>query len=121
MQSPKLFLCVNLRFENANVGQIAVQFGVIEAVADHEFVGDVEAQVVDAERHRGVAPGRFVEEGADAHAGRLALAELGVQVGQGQAAVDDVFDDDDVLAGDVHIEVFEQSDHTTGMGAAAVA
>ena len=117
----ELFVRVNLRFEDSDVREVAVQLGVIETIADHEFIGYIEAQVIDAEGDCGVTSCRFVEQGTDAHAGRLALGELRMQIGQRQAAVDNVFDNQHVFARNIHIEVFEESDNPIRMGAAPVA
>src|SRR5215831_1769014 len=52
--------CLKLFAGNdADVGEIAVFLGIVEAVADHEFIGDLEADVVAFEGE--LAPGRFVE------------------------------------------------------------
>src|SRR5699024_5928303 len=47
-------------------------------------------------------------------------AEVGQQPLQGQAGVDDVFDDQDVAPGDVAGEVLEDAHHAGGLGARAV-
>ena len=35
-----------LLFENADVGQVPVLLVVVESVADHEFVGDLKADII---------------------------------------------------------------------------
>ena len=112
-------LFIALRLQNANVGEIAVVICVIEAVADDEFVGDLEAAHVGLVALR--VPRRLVEEG-DGRDGRgIARAEELAQVLHREAGVDDVFDDDDVAAGDVVVEVLDETDDAGGLGRRAVA
>ena len=40
----------SLLFENADVGQVPVLLVVVESVADHEFVGNLKADIIS---HRG--------------------------------------------------------------------
>src|SRR3972149_3014279 len=91
------------RGEDADVRQVAVALAVVEPVTDHESVGNLEADVV----HRDFleAAGGLVEERGDLE--RLGLARLqdAVEVVEGQAGVEDVFDDDDVQALDGVVEV----------------
>src|SRR4029079_14548828 len=90
---------VDVRSEGADVAQVAVALAVVEAVADHELVGDVPAHVLDLDRHlQGFG---LAEEGADLHAGRLAGAQVAGQPAQGQAGVDDLVDDQNAPPGDV--------------------
>src|SRR5690606_42074349 len=42
---------VYFRFQDADVGQMPVVFRVVEAVADHELVRNLEAHVVGFQRH----------------------------------------------------------------------
>ena len=60
---------------------------------------------------------RLAEQSAHLDRGRLTGDEVGHQPGQGQPGVDDVLDDEHVLAEDVAIEVFEDAHHTRGLGA----
>src|SRR5262245_17156638 len=41
---------VDVAAQDAEEGEVAVEFAVVEAVADDEFVGDSEADVVDRDR-----------------------------------------------------------------------
>src|SRR3990172_6251220 len=70
--------------EHPDERQVPVQLAVVQSVAHHEDVGDFEAPVADGQ---GVhdAPGRFVEERADAQAGRVARAEDAQERGRRQA------------------------------------
>src|SRR5580658_2185906 len=96
--------------EDADVFQIAITFGVVEAVADDEIVGDLKTDVIgfdllDAARG-------LIEERGDAQGFGLALFENAQQVGQGDAGVEYVFDHDHVQTFDAAIEIFQQADLT---------
>ena len=56
-----IILLIALRLQDADVRQVTVVVGVVEAVADDEFVGDLEAAHVGLVALR--VPRRLVEEG----------------------------------------------------------
>src|SRR3954462_9020984 len=87
---------VDLGLQGADVGQVPVALGVVQAVADDELVRDVEADVA----HRDLDLDRvgFAQQRADLEAGRLPAAEVLQQPGQGEAGVDDVLEHQHVLA-----------------------
>ena len=70
----------------------------IETVADDELVLDGEPQIIDL--HRDAGARRLVEERADLHGLRLPCAEEIHQVRDGEPGIDDVLDEEHVLAGD---------------------
>jgi hypothetical protein len=99
-------------WHEADVGQVAVALGVVHAVADDEEVGDGEADVVgldvlDAARG-------LVEQGGDAQGFGVVLKEELAQVGEGEAGVENVFDDEDVFALDGLVEVLDELDGAGG-------
>ena len=102
-------LLVHLRVQRADVGQVAVALGVVEAVADDELVGDVEADVgdVDVGAH-GVG---FAQQRAHAQRPRPPRGQVAQQPGQRQPGVDDVLDDQHVAVVDVAVEVLEDAHH----------
>lgn len=104
-----------MRGERADERKVPVLLRVVEAVADDELVGNVEADPLDVDRDLGRLG--LPQEGADLQGGGLAGAEVRQQPGQGQAGVDDVLDDQDVLALDVGVEVLEDPDDAGGLGA----
>jgi hypothetical protein len=57
--------------ENANVAEVAVLLGVIQAVPDHELIGNTEAYVGDIDRAQ--AAFRLVEQRCDPDRFRFAL------------------------------------------------
>src|SRR5260370_21485419 len=57
--------------EHADIGAVAVALGVIQAVADHEFVGDGEAHVVGTDSCN--AAFGLVQQNGDTQAAPLAL------------------------------------------------
>ena len=106
--------------EDADEGEIAVVAGVVESVADDEFVVDLEADVVGGDG--GGALFAFAEEDAVADAGGVAfLGEAFADGVEGAAAVEDVIDDEDVLAGEVGEFDLIEGDDAGALGAAVVA
>src|SRR4051794_5265077 len=103
----------------ADVRQVPVPLGEVEAVADHEAVRDLEADVADG--HVDLAPVRLGEEGADLEARRLAGLEVSHQIGERETGVDDVLDHQDVAPLDVDVEVLEDADDARRVGLRAVA
>ena len=87
---------VDLGAQDAHEPEVAVVLAVVEAVADDELVRDREADVVD--RDVDEAPGRLVEQRADPERAGVLAAQVAEQVVERQARVDDVLDDQDVLA-----------------------
>ena len=102
-------LDVDGRFQSADIGQIPVLLGVVQAVADDEVIGDVEADVLTSTSTL-TASGLRSSETISIEAGtRLQVLQ---QPGQRQPGVDDVLDDQHVLPGDIPIEVLEDPHHT---------
>src|SRR4029077_12630848 len=64
------FLLLRSQGENTNVGEVPVTLGVIQAVADHEFVGDRETHIVGADFRK--TPFRLVQQDRHTQAARLA-------------------------------------------------
>src|SRR5699024_10675601 len=109
---------VDVRGQGRDEGHVPVALRVVESVADHELVGHVEAHVLHVDVDlRGL---RLPQHRADLDGGRAAGLEVGEQPRQGQAGVDDVLDDEDVLVLQVRIEVLEDPHDTGGLRAGAV-
>src|SRR3954453_20888554 len=104
--------------QRGDVREVAVALPDVEAVADGELVGDLEADV--ARRQLDLAAVRLGQQGADLQRGGLARAQVAQQVLQRQARVDDVLDDQDVAARDRAVEVLEDPHHARGVGRGAV-
>src|SRR3989338_3487133 len=81
--SALLWAPVHLGLEHSDEREIPVRLVVVEAVSDPEAVGDLDAAVVDRDRHD--APGRFVEQGAELHRRRLLLVEVLEHVAEREA------------------------------------
>src|SRR6478672_9309070 len=109
---------VDVRCEGADAPQVAVLLVVVEAVADDELVGDVEADVL----HRDVDLDDvgLAQQRADLDRGGAARLEVGLDPRERQAGVDDVLDDEHVAAADVGVEVLEDADDAGGLRAGAV-
>src|SRR5690606_21690341 len=95
-------LLVDVALEDADEGQVAVELAVIEAVPDDVLVGDLEADVLDVDADD--TPVDLVEQRTDGQAGRLLNLQRAQHEVHRQAGVDDVLDQDDVLAANVEVQ-----------------
>ena len=75
--------------DGGEVTPIAV---VVQSIAHDEIVGDIEASVVDGERHTDLLG--LDEQRSHVQVSRVELAELGEQLLHGQSGVDEVFHHD---------------------------
>ena len=105
-------LFIDLFLQHADVRQVAVTLVVVEAVADDEGVGHLEAGVVRI-NVRLTARG-LVHQRGDRDGGRLADLEIALEVVQRHARVEDVLDEDDVPALDGLGEVLVDADRAGG-------
>lgn len=110
---------LEIGFEDADAGEVAVAFGEIETVADDEFIGDGETHEVGLEFD--LATTTFIEEHASADAGGVEFLDHGDDGGDGFAGVEDVVDEEDVAVGDVEAEAAEDLGLADGAGLVAVA
>ncbi len=104
--------------EEADVFYVAVDLGVVHAVADDEVVGDFEGDVVGLDGDEAAIG--LVEAGGDLERGGFVLEHEAAEVGHGEAGVEDVFDEDDVLAFDGVVDVLDELDGAGGDAGAAV-
>src|SRR5579859_671716 len=105
--------------QNANVGQVAVALGVIQAEAHDKFIGNRETNVVRLDR-RDAALG-LVQQNGDAHLFWLALLKNVQEVAQRKTGVENVLDDDDGFSFDAGIEIARESYLSGSVRAFAVA
>ena len=103
----------------AMCGRLRYCLGVVEPVADDEAVFDREADVFHLDVD--LPPRRLAQEARGAQRPRVARAQNVLQVGERQAGVDDVFDDDHVAAVERRIEIFQQPDFARTRRALGVA
>src|SRR5581483_3931645 len=89
--------------QDTDVAQVAVILREIESIAYDEFVGDLETDI----RHldRALSAIGLIQQGRDAQRFGAALFQYVDQVVQRDAAVDDVFDDENVMAFNGYVEV----------------
>ena len=104
--------------EETDIVYAAVALGEVHAVANDELIWDLEGYVVGFDGDE--AAGRFVETGGDLEGGWLVLEHQAAKVAEGKAGVEDVFDDDDVLAFNGVVDVFDEFDGARGDAGAAV-
>src|SRR5688572_2854836 len=110
---------VNLRPQHANIGQVSVPFGVVESIAHHKPIGDAKPNVVTGHIYRSLS--LFPEQTADPNARRASHFEMAPNVLKGQAAVDDVLDDHQMLTADRPVEVLKQANDAAAGRVGAVA
>jgi hypothetical protein len=94
--------------EDGDKGEVAVALLVIQAIADHERIRDVKAGVPN--RHFDLAAGALIEENTDVHIGWLVRQEVVPEVLEGEACVDNVFNDQHMLVGDAPGQVLGEAD-----------
>src|SRR5258708_4105522 len=105
--SAKPWAANDLGSDHGDVRQGAVLFGVIETIADDKAIVDREADVLDP--HVDLASRRLAQEAGGPERFRAASSKNLLQIHEREAGVDDVFDDDDVLALEPRIEVLEKA------------
>src|SRR5215212_2988118 len=109
---------VDVGGEGGHGCQIPVTTVVVEPVANDELVRNVETDV----GHIHGAPDRLrlAERGHDFEAGGASGKQVADQIGEGQARVDDVLNDQHVHTGDVGAQILENPYHARGLGTGAV-
>jgi len=105
--------------EEADVVYAAIALGIVHAVADDELVRDLEGHVVGFDGDEAAL--RLVEAGGDLEGGGFVLEHQAAEITECKAGVEDVFDDDDVLAFDGVVNVLDELDGAGGDAGAAVA
>src|ERR1035438_3865979 len=94
---------------HTNVRKVAVALGDVEAVAHHQLGLDMEPDIGELE----VRPrlnASLDEQRADGEALRTAGEKTLAQVREGEAAVEDVLDDEDMTPGEVDVEGLQDPD-----------
>ena len=108
-----------LGLENVDGGEVAVKLVVVEPVADHEVVRDVEPLVAD--RHWRDAALLLVQEDTELERRGLVALDMIEQERCRESRVDDVLDHQHVPSADVHGQVFKQLDVSRRLRPGAVA
>ena len=93
--------------------------GIVESVSDNELVFDFEADVLDADVN--LAPAGLAQQTRRPKRLGLAGAQDVLQIVQGEARIDDVFDDNDVAGLKRRVEVLEQAHFARALRRGAVA
>ena len=97
---------------DADIGQVTVALGVVHSIPDDEEVGNGEAYVVCFDFFD--AAGGLVEEGGDAEGLWVLLEEELAQIGECEAGIENVFDDEYVFPLDGVVKVFDELDCAGG-------
>jgi len=103
----------------ANVREIPESLSIVHTVADDEVVGDGEADVVSVNVFK-TARGLVEERGSFEGTGAMLEDEF-AEKGNGEAGIEDVFDEDDVFPFGGVIEVLDEFDGSAGALVLAVA
>ena len=103
-------LGIDLGLQNADIGQISVILAVVKAVAHDEIVRHGKAGVVNG--NADLSSLGLIQQSAEANGRRAAVLEHFENVGQGKAAVQNVLNNDNVLACDIVVKVLENADDT---------
>jgi lysophospholipase L1-like esterase len=89
------------------MGQVAVALGVVDAIADDEFVGNVEADPFGGDI--GLAAAGLVEQGADFHAAGMARVENFQHMLERVAGIDDIFHHQHIAPGDLAAQILQNA------------
>src|SRR5438876_12166448 len=89
--------------EDGNVRQISILLRVVETIANDKTILDGEADVFDLDVD--LAARWFAEQARRPEGAWIACAENLLQVGEGEAGIDDVLDDDDIFPVERCIEI----------------
>jgi uncharacterized damage-inducible protein DinB len=123
MPSSQALLGFGLRartdLQHANVGEIAVALIVVQAIANHKFVGNGEAGIIGV--HLGDAALGFIEKDSNPEMLRLALFEELYEKFQGEAGIQNILDNQNRAALDGDFQVLGEFHFARRIGAMAIA
>ena len=105
--------------EDADAGQVAISFHVIEAITDDEFVTDGEPDVIGF--HRAQSRLQFAQENADFHAQGPLGFQLVADRRERDAAVENVVENEDMSSSHVGQGDLLEDHFTSGGGLAIIA
>src|SRR5580704_17127627 len=94
--------------QNADVLQTPIIFRIVEPVSDDELVWNLEPDIIHL--NRTLPALRLVEQGRNAQRLRFPLGEELKQVAQRHAAIDDIFDDYDIVPFDGNVQILREPD-----------
>src|SRR4029077_3101815 len=97
---------VSGQFQDADIAQVAIALRIIQAIAHHEFVGNLKTDVVRPDLLH--APARFAQQRGHAQRTRLALRNHALQVIDRAAGIQDIFHQNRVQALDAVIQILGQ-------------
>src|ERR1700730_16501808 len=104
--------------EDADVRQIAVALRIVQAITHDELIGYAKALVVHFDVFDALA--LFIEQSADTQAEGIAPLEHIYQVMQSQTAIDDIFDNQQVLLINGAFKILEDAYDATGLGGVTI-
>ena len=99
--------------KSGNEGKVAKSLIVVQAIADHEPVGDLKSQVVNG--HSYSSPRSFGQQRTGVQRGWPAAVEFGQQVLASQSRVDNIFDQDDIQSLNAAFQILNEPDFPRGL------
>lgn len=94
---------INFFFQYADIRQVPIRAVIIQAVADDEGVGNFKAVVIDVDVD--LPARRLAQQGSQLDRISAAVFQIGHEIAQRNARIDDILDDEDILSGDVVVHV----------------
>src|ERR1700679_728992 len=89
-----------------DIGDIPIPLRIIHTITNHKLIWDLETDIVGLNRNKPTL--RLIKARRNLQRSRLVLQEKLAQIAEGETSVENIFDDDDMLALDRHIQVFDE-------------
>src|SRR5215831_4325055 len=91
--------CNLVRLYHTNVWQVTKLLFVVEAIADNKFVGNFETDILEVEIYD--PAGSPVEQRANLQGSRIAAQQRSHQIANCKSGVDNILDEQHILAGNI--------------------
>src|SRR5436853_330351 len=93
--------------DDADVWQVSVTLAVIEPIADDEFIGNLETDVFESDFNDAAGPA--IQQRAHFKRFRISSGQRPQKIFQRETRVDNILNDEHILAGDIFFEVLRDS------------
>ena len=113
-----LFKAGSLLFKNGNIRQVAVMLVVVQAKSHNKLIRDCEAGVLHFKRW--TFNTIFDQQCGELKTCRVTHTEVLHEIVQRETRIDDVFNNEHMLACNLGIEILEDSNDTRGLGGGSV-
>lgn len=101
-------MTVHFFFQYANIWQIAVTAVIVQAISDDERVGDFKPVVIDRDIY--FAARWLAKKRRNPDRTGTPFQEEGLQLAERNACIDDIFDNQDITASDITVQIFTDLD-----------